>query len=576
MKKKYRRLLLLAVLLASVKMIFVGSNTDEGYGIELAWRFARGDRMLLELWEPHQSSAIFGAVLARLFRAFSGGSNTGIVLYMHICGIIFQFMTACFLYRVLRHILQPEAESFAFLSACVYALCYPKGVIAPEYSNLQNWFTTCSALCFILFMHRASTGADEGRKKNLLLLLLSGTCLSGAVLAYPSMAILYPVMIVLLCRGLSERRPQAIVALTMPCLLSAGIFMGYLFSYMDSAQIGRGISYVLSDGAHAAGPLSEIGEICLQASVLVLRGGICYGAAYTGISFLKRKRLIEADKSQAQMIAGFTALIVAFIWQIGIWLFRDEFVNQPQTELFYLCVCAFVLFCCGGRKRADRPLFYLAVFSVTGLMAAILLSNFMLKELVGYLSLGAIGGAGMLYQRGKEAFRKPEQEKFWEKLALAVMSLWAITLSFGRVWVASQGGELHTTLFEVRNIQKSGPGIGIFTNYMTGHRYNTIAREWPELVQEGESLLYVGPSSFYYMFGDVVVSAPNTISTPIYDEMILDYWEMHPERYPDVVFVESCYGELIYGEEDFIIKWLDTEYKAASVTDLEYIRVYRK
>ena len=73
-----------------------------------------------------------------------------------------------------------------------------------------------------------------------------------------------------------------------------------------------------------------------------------------------------------------------------------------------------------------------------------------------------------------------------------------------------------------------------------------------------------------------MVSAPNTISTPVYDEMILYYWEMHPERYPDVVFVESCYGEVMYDEEEFIMKWLNTEYNASSVTDLEYIRVYRK
>lgn len=153
MKKKYRLLLLLIVLLTAVKLIFVGSNTDEGYGIELAWRLAGGDRMLLDLWEPHQTSAIFGAVLIKLFRVFSGGSDTGIVLYMHIWGIVFQFLTAYLLYRVLKYILPQEMGDFAFLGSCVYALCFPKGVIAPEYSNLQNWFMTCSVLCFILFMY---------------------------------------------------------------------------------------------------------------------------------------------------------------------------------------------------------------------------------------------------------------------------------------------------------------------------------------------------------------------------------------------------------------------------------------
>lgn len=578
MKKKYRLLLLLIVLLTAVKLIFVGSNTDEGYGIELAWRLAGGDRMLLDLWEPHQTSAIFGAVLINLFRVFSGGSDTGIVLYMHIWGIVFQFLTAYLLYRVLKYILPQEMGDFAFLGSCVYALCFPKGVIAPEYSNLQNWFMTCSVLCFILFMYQASGEQKESGagKKEFSILALSGVFLSGTVLAYPSMALLYPVMIILLCCNLGERRLRAVLALTVPCLLLGGLFIGYLFSYMTPEQIMQGISYVFSDGAHAEGPLSEIGEICLHIFIYVLRSGICYGAAYAGMFCLRKRITEEMDKGQMRTAACLAALAAAFVWQTGIWLFRDEFVNQPQTELFFLCVLSIVLFSVSEKDRTNRLLFYLVIFSITGFAAAILLSNFMFTELVGYLSLGAVAGAGMLYRRGKGIFQKTKEKKFWEKPALFVMGLWVVTLSFGRIWVTSQGGELHTTLFEVRNIQKSGPGIGILTNYMTGHRYNTIAGEWADLVQDGEALLYVGPSSFYYMFGDVVVSAPNTISTPVYDEMILDYWEMHPERYPDVVFVESCYGEVMYDEEEFIMKWLNTEYNASSVTDLEYIRVYRK
>lgn len=575
MEKRYRRLMLLAVLIVAVKMILVGSNTDEGYGIELAWRFAKGDRMLLDLWEPHQTSAVFGAALIRMFWLFTGGSNTGIILYMHICGIVLQILTAYLLYRVLKYVLEPEMEEFAFLGSCIYALCYPKGVIAPEYSNLQNWFMTGSALCFILFMHytlEERKGAAVWKKETGVL-VLSGVLLSGGVLAYPSMVLLYPMMIVVLCCNLRERRLQAVLALTIPCLLIGGMFIAYLFSYMTPEQIKQGIFYVIHDGAHTAGLLSETGEICLQILIYVMRSGICYGVAYAGLFILRKKTAKEMDKRQRRMSACFAALAVAFVWQTGIWLFQDKFVNQPQTELFFLCVLSVLLFFKYEKDRTDKLLFCLVIFSVTGFAAVILLSNFMFTELVGYLSLGAVGGAGMLYRRGKDIFQKPEQKKFWEKLALSMMGIWVIVLSFGRIWVTSPG---HATPFEIRNIQRSGPGIGILANYMTGHRYNTIAEEWPDLVQDGEALLYVGPSSYYYMFGDVVVSAPNTISTPVYDEMMLDYWEIHPERYPDVVFVESCYGETMYDEEDFIMRWLDEEYNASSVQDLEYIRVYRK
>lgn len=577
MKKRYKKVLTGMILLVAVKLIFVGSSVDEGYGIELAWRLARGDRMLLELWEPHQTSAIFGAALVRLFWLFSGGSNTGLILYMHICGIVFQFLTAYFLYRVLKTILPRDIEDFAFLAGGIFMLCYPKGIIAPEYSNLQNCFTTVCALCFVMFMHRISEKRD-GKGENgkaWRYLVFSGISLSGAVLAYPSMVILYPVMILLLCCALREKRIQAVLALSAPCILFAGVFVGYLFSYMNIEQISRGIAYVLNDGAHSEGVFAKLDEICVGGFTLILRCAICLGAAYAGISLFKRKMPLD-DRRQICLTSCFVALLTAFVWQIGYWLFRDEFVNQPQTELVFLCILAVVLYSYSKKETVERELFYLVVFSATGLMAAIILSNFKLIELVAYLSLGAIAGAGILYKKGDDVFQRPEQKMFWKKLMFSVMSAWIIMLSFGRVWVTSQGGELHTTPFEVRNIQKSGPGIGILTNYMTGYRYNIIAGEWPTLVQDGESLLYVGPSSFYYMFGDVIISSPNTISTPIYDATILEYWEMHPERYPDVVFVESCYGDLIYGDDNFMIKWLNEEYGASSITDLEYIRVYRK
>lgn len=577
MKRQHKKVLVGMILLVAVKLVFVGSNADEGYGIELAWRLARGDRMLLELWEPHQTSAVFGAALVRIFWLFSGGSSTGLILYMHICGIGFQFLTAYFLYRVLKTVMPQEMEDFAFCAGCIYALCYPKGVIAPEYSNLQNWFTTGCALCFVMFMHRISE-KSRGRAENggcWRYLLFSGICLSGAVLAYPSMVILYPVMIVLLCCGLREKRLRAVLVLSVPCLLFAGIFTGYLFSYMNMEQISRGIAYVLNDGAHSAGVFSKLDEICMYGLTLALRCLICFGTAYAGTVLLRKKMLLD-NKVQIRLAACFAALLAAFVWQIAYWLFRDEFVNQPQTELVLLCILAVILYIHSEKEAVERELFYLVVFSGTGLLAAVILSNFRLIELVVYLGLGAVAGAGILYKKGEDIFRAPEQKMFWRKLALTVLGIWVITLSFGRVWVTSQGRELHTTPFEIRNIQKSGPGIGILTNYMTGYRYNTIAGEWDELIQDGEALLYVGPSSFYYMFGDVVISSPNTISTPIYDETIFEYWEMHPERYPDVVFVESCYGDLIYGEENFMIRWLNEEYGASSVTDLEYIRVYRR
>ncbi len=589
MNRKYRIFLITVLALTTVKMIFVGTNLDEGYGIELAWRIARGDLMIAEMWEPHQTSAIFGAVLVKLFWLFSGGSDTGLILYMHVWGVALQFLVAWFLYRSLKKILPEKMETAAFLSACIYMLSYPKGVISPEYSNLQNLFTTCSGLCFMLFMQTSSGPASTEKNpagatgKGYVYLVLTGVFLSCAVLSYPSMVILYPVILILLCVGLKERRGQAVLAVTLPCLLLGGAFLLYLFSYMDMQQLMTGISYVLSDGSHSESLLIRTGKNLGYLAMLFLRIAVYMIAAFAGTAVLKRLVLKGLTKKQEKILSCFIALLISLVVQTGVWLFGDTFVNQPLAELLLLTVFAFVFF----RKGSRTPIFYLAVFSVTGLVAATILSNFMLLELVAYLYPAGIAGMLMLWENAEKAFSEEGEvaadgkvfagKRFQERITAVMAGLWVLLLCFGHVWVTSYGGEMHVTPFGIGNIQKSGPGIGILTNYMTGYRYNVVAERWEELIQEGESVLYAGPSSFYYMLGkDVVISAPNTISTPMYDETLLDYWEMYPERYPDVVLVESCYGEVMYGEDEFIMRWLNEDYQASSVTDYEYIRVYRK
>ena len=556
-EKNERLLLKIILLLVMLKMVFVGSNSDEGYAIELCYRLAKGDLLITQMWEPHQTSAIFGAILMRLYWVFTGGSSTGSVLFFHICGVICQLSVAYFLYHVVKKELP---EKLAFYLAIIYALCWPKGVIAPEYSNLQNWFLTCMVLCLVLAKEKAWCYC------------YAGFFLACLVLAYPSMIILYPVVLLLIWKETDEEiskrsKWKATWCITGVCACVAVAFIGYLFSYADVYELSQGIKYILQDGSHSEGMAIRMGENLYYALEMLLRIGIYIVIAVLWCRFSKR----HYNKRDILLIT----LTISFGVQVLYWLFRDEFVNQPQAEIVIMAIMGIVLL----KKQSCSSSKYMIVCSVTGLIGTMILSNFKFTELVVYLSLASIGGVILWYQQtdleetdeSKETCKKP----IILRLRM-IMIIWIITLSFGRVWVTSQGGEMHTTPFEVRNVQKSGAGIGIFTDYMTGHRYNTVASQWDELVNEGDAVLYVGPTSCYYMFGDNIISAPNTISTPTYDELIFEYWEMFPERYPDVVLVESCYGESVYESDSFIIKWLDTQYQATEVLEKEYVRVYRK
>ena len=89
--------------------------------------------------------------------------------------------------------------------------------------------------------------------------------------------------------------------------------------------------------------------------------------------------------------------------------------------------------------------------------------------------------------------------------------------------------------------------------------------------------LYVGPSQFYCMLGEHKQASPDTICSMIYDERLLDYWKINPDRYPDVVVFESCYGDIAQeGENSFIWNWLMEDFKPAERKDYPYITVFMR
>lgn len=82
-------------------------------------------------------------------------------------------------------------------------------------------------------------------------------------------------------------------------------------------------------------------------------------------------------------------------------------------------------------------------------------------------------------------------------------------------------------------------------------------------------------STIGYLYGDTEISAASTISTPTYDESLLDYWEKNPEKYPNVVIVDCWYGSLNVPQDSWIMQWLENDFCPSSYADGQYWRYYR-
>lgn len=81
---------------------------DGMYQISMSQRLLTGDKMFLEMWEPHQTSAFLSAALMWIYEKVFG-TTTGIVLYLQICGIVIRGAVAVLLYKTFRCDLKKSA-----------------------------------------------------------------------------------------------------------------------------------------------------------------------------------------------------------------------------------------------------------------------------------------------------------------------------------------------------------------------------------------------------------------------------------------------------------------------------------
>ena len=90
MEARKRVLYLILTALCAVtacKILLVGYDIDEQYAVSMAWRLLKGDRLLTDLWEPHQTSGWLCALLMAPYAAI-------LPAFSFICGSAGCFCTA--------------------------------------------------------------------------------------------------------------------------------------------------------------------------------------------------------------------------------------------------------------------------------------------------------------------------------------------------------------------------------------------------------------------------------------------------------------------------------------------------
>lgn len=246
--------LILLTLAAFVKTVFVSIDIDESYAVTQAFRLTRGDRLLRDMWEPHQFSAYLSSLFISLY-FFLFQDTEGIVIFLRLCGTVLHLLLGVALYRAFRGL----APAHVSLLLCLLHLNFlAKWIQTPEFELMHYWLLAVTLIAFLRFY------LNGGKRR---WLALSGLCVTLQLLNYPTLILLYPFYVagMLALPGIRRKKLQNAGIVTLGAALPGIGFLLYLLSYMTPESLITNLSYVLADPSHIGnGPVPRLSAFGLE------------------------------------------------------------------------------------------------------------------------------------------------------------------------------------------------------------------------------------------------------------------------------------------------------------------------
>lgn len=576
-------------LLAFGKSIFISLDIDESYAVAAGYRLMQGDRLLSEMWEPHQ----FSAFLTALFTApyvWIRGDTQYLIIYLRIVGVMIHTALGIALYGQVK---KSFDKTTAFCILALHLNFLPKWLQMPEFELMHYWSLLGTALLLWAYF--------SGKRRRSLL-FFGGIVLAVSAMCYPTMVLLYPFYLVGICA--LERRYFGPKGRTGWLFFAAGasaagaVLAGCLFSYMTPGELRHFLSYLFLDTSHGVYTfgqkqrryLEQLGEqggmylccVFLGAGIL-----LCILAAETIRCHLKsRKEKASLWKAAhpVTVIAAVLLLAALFMQVRAIFgnVFEDE--NQFYCQARYLAVIipAAVL----GFRNYKRMGIWLWCFVIPGVVSAcsvLLVTNMGTNEAYSKAFLGVLGSFLILAEFG----RSVEGENFWERriraLRYALPGAMLAGLFVCRLLLIRVTGCLPVTVFAPMERMETGPEKGIYVLADRAEIWNENYRELETYVGKEDRLLYIGAENLVYPATQAIAATPSTQGTTVFDETFLYYYREHPDRIPDVVVYDKTFGEdpvyALYYEFSLqngaLFDWIRENYRDCQVTETAHLIILR-
>ena len=543
-------LLLLFTFAASVKMICCGWIIDEGYAFAIGNRLLNGDKLFRDLWELHQTSGYAVEFFLWVFRTLTG-SIEGEVVFVRACGMLVHLLVSYAVYRSLkRHI----PEDVSFICAIVYANLSPKQLCTPEFSNILLWTST---LVLILIDRLWSLDENSPKKERILFPILTGIFLSLCVVSYPQ-ALLFAVFAFacILLKG-KERKKNFLIVLSV-CVIAAVAYMAYILSVIPLPELITTIGNMIEvDHTHAEGASKIVryaGDLGITALFVT---GFAVLSNLTALAFKNKKLTVPFS------------LLYIFLWKFIHYMFRTDFYSIEYTfgGILFAIVIAFIYFLINRSsliKEENRNICFL--FGTGGLFVlgtVLIACDQSVFSSAKYMSVTLVA---LLAVTMDISGKKERIITFLAVLLIVFVNIVQLGNPKNRL--------LNITDADAR--VPAGPQKWLVMERVYANKARIDYEELPALLDGADYVMITG-DAVTYLYTDAGIGNGSTIMTEDYGERFGIYWEVYPEKSPDIIAIGCYNGQVEYPEStSWLYEYASGEFGADEVIDTTYYRLFIK
>ena len=486
-------------------------QTDESHYYALAKRFCQGDIPFINEWHPSQFFAILLCPFYSIYTFFVP-SGDGVILAGRYTYFAIQIVVMLYLFYVLKD------KPYKWQAMIIYLMCSRQNIPGLSYYNLFMSFSLIATFSLLRYFEKG---------KGINYIIITGICISLATVCMPFFAIgVATLTITLLIIG----RRKEVLAMWFGILFCATIYIGFLLTRASLFAYILSMKYVLLNPSHVSTnfiyksftTILSIGKVCIcgipgfiYLLIRIKKISLKKISLHKSVSFEGRDNIIFL---LSLILCSITSGIVkpgAVFLQITILSFPyivnelgnirkcNDKTNIEPVFLYFIGIAVAFLFWLGSDTGAScLPLGF--VISVIGASILIEQSLFGKEKIIYCIILTALV---VLPRLCGPTFR----DNYWWKLNTKI--------SYG----PAKG--LYTEQSDAEDYYQVCDLIDMCEQYFTNEEVSD------------KKILISAFLPWGYLYSNFRNGSMTTWTAPIENDMLITYYDLHPEHFPNVVII---------------------------------------